>query len=185
MANEARKKSIDIQIVRVDPSLKNEYKDAIESLNAKVAIAEANAPKERIAQVRANAWLRAKVEQMPELATDEFKKDYKKFRQIAIADARSDVGASKKEVYVHLTDREKEAIDNGAVSSTLQLKVMNNMDKDELREIVMPSYKTTLPQSKVSFIRSMKNSGFELSEIKERLKGIVPESTLEYYFYKE
>jgi len=185
MANEARKKSIDIQIVRVDPALKNEYKDAIDSLNAKVAVAEANAPKERIAQVRANARIRQKQAEMPELKTDEYKKDLKKLRQISIADARSDVGASKKEVYVHLTDREKEAIENGAVSSTLKLKVMNNMDKDELREFVMPSYRTSLPQSKINFINSMKNSGFELSEIKERLKGIVPESTLEYYFYKE
>lgn len=184
MANEARKISVNIDIYKVDPALKNEYKDAIESLNAKVAVAEANAPKERIAQVRANAWLRAKVEQMPELATDEFKKDYKKFRQIAIADARSDVGASKKDVYVHLTDREKEAIDNGAVSATLQRKVMNNMDKDELREYVMPNYRNNIPPAKINRIKSLKNAGFEFSQIKEMLSG-VPESTIKYYFYGE
>lgn len=184
MANDARKMSKSIDIYKVDVDKKAEYKDEIESLNAKVATAEANAPKERIAQVKANAWLREKVEQMPELTSKEYQKDYKKLRQIAIADARSDVGASKKEVYVHLTDKEKEAIENQAISSTLLNKVMNNMDKDELREIVMPNYNNSLPSAKIAYINNLKNAGYDFAQVKDLLKG-VPESTLKYYFYGE
>lgn len=183
MANEARLKSINIQIVKVDPPKKAEYKDAIESLNAKIAVAEANAPKERIAQVKANAWIREKVSQMPELNTDEYKKDMKKLRQIAIADARSDVGASKKEVYVHLTDREKEAIENGAISSTALGRIMRNMDKDELRDFIMPKYDKDLPPAKVARIKGLADQGRGPSEIAEMLN--IPVSTINYYIYGE
>lgn len=169
MANEARKKSIDIQITNVDPNLKAEYKDAITSLKEKVAIAEANAPKERIAQVRANAWLRKKIEQMPELKSQEYTKDLKKLRQIAIKDARSEVNASKKEVYVELTEREKEAINKGAVSSTDLNKVMANMDKDKLREFVMPKAEKTMPASKIQLMKNRSELGYTIAEIAESM----------------
>lgn len=179
LANKARKESIDIQIVKVDPALKKEYADEIASLNAKVNVAEANAPKERIAQVRANAWIREKTAQMPELKSKEYAKDLKKLRQISIADARSDVGASKKEVYVHLTDREKQAIEAGAVSSTLLSSIMKNMDKDELREYVQPKEYKTVPSTKIDRMKAMDNIGYTLKEIAEATG--LPVTTVSYY----
>lgn len=181
LANSARKQSIDIykQKEKVDPELKKEFKEEIESLDRKVALAEANAPKERIAQVRANVFIREKIAQMPELADAEYSKDLKKFRQIGIADARSDVGASKKEVYVHLTDREKLAIERGAISSTKLQAIMKNMDKDELREYIMPKEFTTMPKSKIDRFKAMDNSGYTLKEISEATG--VPVSTVAYW----
>lgn len=179
LANQARKISKNTTIDKVEPSLKKEYKEEIESLQRKVALAEANAPKERIAQVKANAWIREKVAQMPELKTKEYAKDMKKIRQIAIADARSDVGASKKEVFVHLTDKEKKAIENKAVSSTLLNSIMKNMDKDELKEYIMPKSYKTIPQSKIDRMQAMNNSGYTLKQIAEATGISV--STVSYY----
>lgn len=179
MANEARKKSKNIQITKVDPELKREYAEEIASLDSKVALAEANAPKERLAQVYANVWLRSKVEQMPELATKEYAKDMKKLRQIAIANSRSDVGAHKKEVFVHLTEKEKEAIEKGAISSTKLLAIMNNMDKDELRSYIMPKDSQIMPQSKIDLIKQKDQAGFTIKQISEAMG--IPVSTVSYW----
>ena len=179
LANQARKISKNTVIDKVDPSLKKEYREEIESLQRKVALAEANAPKERIAQVRANAWIRQKIAQMPELKTKEYAKDMKKLRQIAISDARSDVGAHKKDVFVQLTDREKKAIEKKAISSTLLNSIMKNMDKDTLKEYVMPKTSKTVPEAKINRMKAMDNSGYTLKQIAEATG--LPVSTVSYY----
>ena len=103
----------------------------------------------------------------------------KKLRQIAISDARSDVGASKKHVYVELSDREKEAINKGAISSTDLNKVMSNMDKDKLREFVMPKVGNTMPASKVQMMKNYSDIGYTIAQIAEAMN--LSPSTVNYY----
>lgn len=180
LANEARLRSVNTDISLVSTALKREYADEIASLKEKVSVAEANAPKERIAQVYANAIIRSKVQQMPELVKDkEYTKDLKKLKQITLNDERAKVGAHRKNVYVHLTDKEKEAIDKGAISSTLLKKIMSNMDKDELREMVMPKYTETVPEQKITYAQALNNRGWTIAEIAERT-GLTP-AQVSYY----
>ena len=181
MANDARKKAkaIDVSVEKVDPDAKKEYKEEITSLKAKVANAEANAPRERYAQIITSAYIREKLQESPELKAKENKKDLTKLTQIALADARAKVHASKKDVYVQLNEKEKEAINKGAVSATLLNSIMKNMNKDDLREFVMPSTETKISDSRISLMKGLSESGWTLQQIAQRF-GYSPSTVGRY-----
>lgn len=180
MANKARLETLKtVSIETPSSSLKKEYAEELKSIDMKLDRALRNAPKERAAQVEAAAYIRKKTSQMPELKTKEYKDDLKKLRQVAIAEARNKYGASKKEVFIELTDKEWKAINKGAVSKTKMASVIKNMDKDYLTKSVIPKSGNELSQAKVNRIKALSNSGNTIAEIANVL-GISPSTVSNY-----
>ncbi len=173
LANQARKEMVSTGKIPYSASAKAAYQNEVDSLNAKLNVALKNAPRERQAQVIANATVAAKKQSNPDMTTSEVKKA----NQQALTAARTQVGAERKPIVI--TDREWEAIQAGAISESKLTQILNNADIDSLRQRATPRATTTLSAAKQSKIASMSASGYSTSEIAEAL-GISTSTVSKY-----
>ena len=165
LANTARKESLSTGKLEYNPTAKKTYAAEVNSLKAKLNNALKNAPKERQAQMIAEAKVNQKKGANPNMENEELQK----LKQNSLAIARASVGASKKNVQVQITDREWEAIQAGAISDALLSRILDNTDSDKIKERAMPKQTTTLSSAKVSRIKNMASSGYTIAEIAEQL----------------
>ena len=173
LANQARKEMVSTGKIPYSASAKAAYQNEVDSLNAKLNVALKNAPRERQAQVIANATVTAKKQANPDMTNAEIKKA----NQQALTAARKRVGAERKPVVI--TDREWEAIQAGAISESKLTQILNNADIDSLRQRATPRATTTLSTAKQNKIASMSASGYSTSEIAEAL-GISTSTVSKY-----
>lgn len=173
LANKARKESLSTGKIAYSASAKRAYQKEVESLNAKLEIAEANAPKERRAQVLANG----KVEVIKKSNPDIKKKELKKISQRALVDARLAVGARSEPI--NFTDKEWEAVQAGAISSSKLEKIIKKADLDDLRKRATPKTSTQLSDFKISKINTMKNLGYTNDEIAKAV-GVSASTVVKY-----
>lgn len=165
MANEARKATLSIPSVRKNPQAAKTYAPEVKSLKAKVNEALRNKPRERQAQVLADAVVRAKKQADPTLAKD--KERLKKVRRQALAEARSRTGAGKKPFSI--TPQEWRAIQEGAVSQAALNKVLELADESVVRELATPRSQPKISSSMVSRAKAMSSRGKTAAEIAEAL----------------
>lgn len=163
LANQARKEMMHTKEIAYSSSAKLTYQKEVDSLNAKLNIALKNAPRERQAQVMANASVKAKKQSNPDMK----KPELKKASQQALTAARVRVGAVRRPI--EITDREWEAIQSGAISKTNLRQIINHVDIDKIRERAMPRTTTVLSNAKINRISSMRASGYTIAEIAEAL----------------
>lgn len=163
LANQARMEVVNTKDTPYSAAAKATYRKEVDDLEAKLAIAELNRPRERAAQRMANAEVRAKVQADPTMK----KSDIKKANQQAISKYRKEVGAvARKDRNIDITDREWEAIQAGAISATKLRKILRNTDADKLKERATPRSSTTLSTAKINKIKAMSaNSNYSLAEI--------------------
>lgn len=173
LANQARKEMIHTGKIPYSSSAKLTYQKEVDSLNAKLNTALKNAPRERQAQVIANAVIAAKKQDNPDMG----KAEIKKASQQALTAARNRVGAERKPIVV--TDREWEAIQSGAISERQLEQIINHVDIDNLRQRATPRATTSLSAAKISRISSMSASGYSTAEIAEAL-GISTSTVSKY-----
>lgn len=173
LANQARKEMIATGKIPHSSAAKVTYQKEADSLTAKLNVALKNAPRERQAQTMANAVVKAKKADNPDMT----KAEIKKAGQQALTKARNVVGARREPI--KLTDREWEAIQAGAISETKLSQIINHVDTDELRQRATPRTATTLSPAKTGRIRSMSASGYTTAEIAEALG--VSTSTIRKY----
>lgn len=165
MANEARKATLAIPSVRKNPQAAKTYAPEVKSLKAKVNEALRNKPRERQAQVLADAVVRAKKQADPTLAKD--KERLKKVRRQALAEARSRTGAGKKPFSI--TPKEWRAIQEGAVSQAALNKVLELADESVVRELATPRSQPKVSSSMVARAKAMSSRGKTAAEIAEAL----------------
>lgn len=139
------------------------YREEVASLNHKLALAKANAPRERQAQLLANEVVAAKKRANPEMTNEE----EKRMKGQAINAARLKVGAEKK--YIEITDNEWKAIQAGAVSHTKLEEIMKHANTEVLRERATPRARQTLNASQKALAKRLAANGFELADIAKRL----------------
>jgi DNA-binding CsgD family transcriptional regulator len=163
LANKARKEMVSTGKIPFSSTAKNTYQREVDSLNAQLNVALKNAPRERQAQVIANATVEGIRQSNPDMTKGELKK----VKQQALTEARNSVGAKRTPIVV--TDKEWEAIQAGAVSENTLTKILNNVDIDELKQRSMPRSTTSLSSAKIAKINAMNNSGYSTSEIAEAL----------------
>lgn len=167
MANQARKDALSIELTPYSPSAKKAYAQEVSSLNAKLNVALKNAPVERQAQLFANAVVDAKKRDNPAMDSD----DIKKAKGQALVEARARTGAKKE--YVNITDKEWEAIQAGAISSSKLDQILNNSDLDKVKQLATPRKEKTLPAAKKAQARNMAKKGYTQAEIADHL-GVSP-----------
>lgn len=165
MANEARKEYLKTPNAKYSPSAKAAYAEEVESINNKLTEALKNKPLERQAQIIAAAEIKMAKAANPALETDG--DALKKVKNLAIANARSMVGAGKN--YVKLTPKEWEAIQAGAITHTKLIEVMKNSDTDYLRDLAMPKEKREISTATKQRIKLMNNSGYTIDEIADQI----------------
>ncbi len=178
LGNKARKEAIAIKDIDYSPSARKVYAEQVEELNAKLDDAILNAPRERQAQLITASQMKAIETDNPRM-TDEEKR--KRSTQL-LARARANVGAKRKEIYI--TDKEWEAIQAGAITKNKLLEIINNADKDRLKQLSMPQYHRSLSKSQVSRLKSLSNRGYSNAEIAEYL-GVSVTTVVNYLTGKE
>lgn len=163
LANQARKEMMTTGKIEYSSSAKTTYQAEVDSLNAKLNKALLNAPRERQAQLKANAVVKAKTDSNPNMDAS----DKKKASQQALTAARQSVGAKRESIVIN--DREWEAIQAGAISENQLIKILNNTDTDSLRQRATPRSTNNLSQAKVNKIKAMNSSNYSLNEIAKAL----------------
>jgi len=159
MANTARKEILSTGKIEYSKAAKDTYQKEYDSLMAKLNIAEKNRPKEKQAQIMANAVMKAKKQDNPDMTSEEIRKA----SQQALTAARNSVGAKRETIKV--TDREWEAIQAGAVSENKLKAIINRTDIDDLRQRATPRSTTKLSAAKINKIKVMQISGYSTAEI--------------------
>lgn len=162
MANRARKELISTGNLKTNDQAKKTYQAEVSSLKAKLNTALLNKPRERLAQLKTNAEISAKIEADPTMKPG----DIKKAKQMAISKYRDQVGSiTRRKRLINITDREWEAIQAGAISDNLLTKILDNADVDALRQRATPRASKTLSAAQINKIKAMRASNYSLSEI--------------------
>ena len=159
LANQARKEMMSTGKIEYSSSAKATYQAEVDSLMNKLNKSLLNAPRERQAQLLANAEVASKKKANPNMTTG----DIKKASQQALTKYRNAVGAKRQAITI--TDREWDAIQAGAISENTLTKILNNADADNLRQRATPRSSTTLSAAKINKIKAMNASNYSLSQI--------------------
>lgn len=170
LGNSARKSLMATKSTPYSDSARKVYATEVKSLDAKLNIALKNAPRERQAQLIANATIKQKRDANPNMEHDELKKVKAK----ALVTARARTGASKE--LINITDSEWEAIQAGAVSTSKLTKILDNTNLDRVKELATPRKNTVMTDQKQQRARQLLASGRTQSEVADILG--VPLSTL-------
>ena len=167
LANEARKEALSTPGITVDKAATQAYAYEVDSLKSKLNVALKNAPRERQAQAQANAEYRQKMRDTYCTAEELDDEHKKKFKQQAIANARARVGAGK--TMIEITDKEWDAIQAGAVSTTVLKSILDNTKLDDVKKRALPTTSDTgVTTAKAARMRAMQTSGYTLAEIAEQ-----------------
>ncbi len=175
LANEARKEMKATGTLKYSPEAKKAYEPEVTRLQSALALANSNKPRERQAQVLANARIKEKIEADPDLAND--KKMLKKVSQQAIVAARQQVGAKRHPITI--SDKEWEAIQAGAISDNVLSQILDSADIDNLRQRATPRANNELSDGKIALIKARAASGYTNAQIAESL-GISASTVSKY-----
>jgi hypothetical protein len=176
LARKARLEVNDTGKIAYSAQAKRTYQKEVDDLDRKLDEALRNAPRERLAQIKANADINAKTAANPDME----KKDIKKASQQALTKFRSEAGSvARSKRSIQITDREWDAIQAGAISESKLKQILANTDVDNLRQRATPRSYTTLSSAKISRINSLRASGKTLSEIAKTL-GVSTSTVSDY-----
>ena len=162
LGNSARREMMTIKRDQKNPSAAVTYRPEVDSLNYKLSEAQKNAPRERKAQLVADAKVYEDRKYDPNMTKEEISKRKGQY----LTTARLNFGAKKPTI--DITDREWQAIQANAISPTKQEEIFKNADLDELKKRAMPRSSAAVSDNLASRMRSMKNRGYTLEEIAER-----------------
>ena len=169
LARKARKEAANTPPLKYSATANKVYKTEVDDLLRSLSIAERNAPKERRAQAIANSVVKAKIQDNPELGDKANIKELEKVRSAAIDDARASVGASGRNTRIHITDKQWQAIQSGAISDTRLRRILRYTDEDELKALAMPKTNKGLSTAQQNKMKRMKTSGYTIAEIADAL----------------
>jgi len=163
MANEARLDSLHTGKMVTSPSAKKVYAHEVASLDAKLNVAQKNAPLERHAQSLANSWVAQKKAANPDLEPE----DIKKISNQALAEARVRTGAGKTRVDV--TPSEWTAIQAGAVSTKKLNDILDNGNLDTIRRLATPRDRVGMTSASLARAQQMIDDGYTQADIADAL----------------
>ena len=163
LANRARREGVRTPPLVKSPSARKAYAPQVEELSAALKRAESNAPLERRAQVLGGIVYRQKLDANPTMEASE----KKKFKYLALEEARRRTGAGKDRV--EITPKQWEAIQAGAISNHMLEKILNNADLDIVKEMATPRNTTALTPGKIARARAMLAQGLTQAEVADAL----------------
>ena len=167
LANEVRKEKLNTPNLKYNPEMAIKYQKEVNNLNLNLRKAQMNRPKEREAQAMANIMYEEWLAMMRETGNEPDKEEDKKYRDRFIKKARLICGAQREEIPI--SDREWEAIQNGALTHTKVSKIFERTDPDVIKQRATPrkEFEWNFVRQRLAY--TMANSGYTMSEIAERL----------------
>jgi hypothetical protein len=159
LANQARKESIHTKTTPYSPSAKAAYSNEVTRLQSALNLALRNAPLERQAQVLANAMVRQRRQDYPDMEEAELKK----VKSQALKAARERTGAQKK--LIQISDSEWDAIQAGAFFNNTLEKILDNADLDQVKNLATPRSNVLMTTVKTNRAKAMLDAGYTQAEV--------------------
>jgi hypothetical protein len=173
LANQSRLSMINQPKMQISRSAKKAYAKEVETLDAKLALAKRNAPRERQAQIIASKIVAAEKAANPGLD----KGSIKKITFRAQDEARNQMGVETKPIKI--TKEEWAAIQAGAISESKLKQILDKADLEVVKKLATPrTVKAITPSEKALAIRLL-NQGISRADVAKRLGVSVP--TLDYH----
>lgn len=163
LANKARLAQINTPPLKYSPSANKAYASEVETLNAKLTLARMNAPRERQAQLIANALVRAKRDANPNLDSDSIKKI--KFKELELA--RQRMGAGKQ--LIEISPKEWDAIQAGAISNHKLDQILDNANLEVVSKLATPRVKEVMTAAKADRARRMLDDGYTRADVANQI----------------
>ncbi len=166
MADECRKQARATQDLPYNKMAAETYAKEVESLKAKLRIAEANQPLERKALAMAQKVMSTLLYNNPMLKQDKDK--IRKLRAKELDNARRRLGAKKLSIGDEenpLTAREWEAINSGALHKTVIRAILKNSNTARIRQLATPRTARGMSTAKIATAKSMLKRGYTQEEV--------------------
>ena len=173
LANETRRAAMSTEKPPFSDSAARVYEKEVAQLNASLATALKNSPRERQAHVIANAQIKQHRDSNPTMD----KAEVKKMEYLFLEEARARVGAKKVPIYIE--DKEWEAIQAGAIRPTKLNEILNQADIDRVKKLATPKPKVLMNSARQAKAERLLSSGATQSEVARQLG--VSLSTLKAY----
>lgn len=175
LANKSRLEILATEDIPYSREAKLKYADEVKEIEDQLLKVQQNAPKERMAQIKANAAIQKKINISMEDEDGEYNEDsapssgklsaaeIKKISQQELVKARAQVGAHR--VTISITDKDWEAIQAGAFSTSKLKEIVNAVDPDRLRELATPREAKELSPAKIAKIQRMLDNDYSIEQI--------------------
>ena len=165
LANSTRLKNLRTINPRRSPQAAKVYHAEVSKLKADLQAAIAQKPLDRRAQVYANQTIKAKRQEDPTLRYDSDR--MKKVEKQALAGARSRLGLTKH--VIDISDAQWDAIQAGAVSSSMLREVLGYTDSKRISELSMPRAHPVMTKAIASRASTMLAAGATNADIARAL----------------
>lgn len=172
LANQARLRAARTANPPVNVKAKEIYKSEVDDLVHQLRTAQKQKPLDRRADVIAGAFVKARHKEDPLLRTDQDRK--KKVERQAKAAARARLGLKKP--VIEISDRQWDAIQAGAVSSSRLREILDYADKKRVAELSMPRQNSVMTAAITARAKAMLAAGATNADVAASLG--VPASTL-------
>jgi hypothetical protein len=163
LANRVRKETLHIKSTPYSPSAKAVYAKEVASLTANLNIAEKNAPREKQAQLLANAHVAQRRQANPHMDPAELKK----IKTLALNEARIRTGAKRHKVPISQT--EWDAIQAGAITTDKLNRILKNTDIETVKKLAMPRHTPKMTNTMKSRAKQMLDSGATQAQVADAL----------------
>lgn len=172
MANEVRLRAARTANPKRNPHAARVYKDEVDQLVADLRKVQKQKPLDRRAQVIARGTYKAKLQDDPTLRVDRDRK--KKVERQALSAARARLGLENQ--VIHISDRQWDAIQAGAVSSSRLREILDAADPKRVKELAMPRTNVVMTPAITARAKTMLAAGATNADVAAAL-GVSP-STL-------
>lgn len=171
LANKTRLAAYGIKAPLQNKAAKAVYADEVASLKNQLREAQKQKPLDRVAQRVANETIKLRMQDDPTLRYDKDRRN--KVERMAREAARQRMGLEKLEI--KLTDREWDAIQAGAISSSMFREILdgNYISDKRLYELALPKPKATMSGPIMARARAMLAAGMTNADIAAQL-GVSP-----------
>lgn len=163
LANQARREAVNTPNLKYNALAKKTYKTEVETLNAKLRLAERNRPLERQAQVIAQANIHARRQSNPGMDQE----TVKKIKNQALTEARIRTGAQR--LQIEITPREWEAIQAGAISHNQLDQILAKANIDIVRTLATPKTPRLMTSNRLAVARNLLASGATQAQVADQL----------------
>jgi hypothetical protein len=172
MANQARLRAARTPSPHVNDKAKTIYKSEVDDLVFQLRTALKQKPLDRRADVIAGAFVKARHREDPLLRTDRDR--LKKVERQAKSAARARLGLKKP--IINISDRQWDAIQAGAVSSSMLREILGYADPKRVSELAMPRTNTVMTAAITARAKAMLAAGATNADVAASLG--IPASTL-------
>lgn len=178
LAREVRKEYVATPRMEFNRVAAIDYAKEVAELDAALKTAQKKKPKNRIVNAYAEGLVRQKKADNPYLETDS--DALKKVKTNALNTARAHFGVDSKATEIHITDRQWEAIQAGALHDSTVEQILRFANQDEYKALARPKETKELPAATITRLESMKKSGMYTNKEIAQILGISTSTISKY-----